>query len=138
MRAWLAGLLLVLALPAVAADLTAADRSAIRAVVQAQLDAFQRDDHAAAFAFASPTIQALFRTPEGFMAMVRQGYAPVYRPRQVVFQDVVTDRGQPTQRVYVVGPDGRGVIAHYLMEQQPDGTWRIGGCILEPLADAQA
>jgi hypothetical protein len=138
MRAWLAALLFAFALPAAAADLPQADTTAIRAVVQGQLDAFRRDDQEAAFGFASPTIQDVFRTPEGFMAMVRQGYAPVYRPRQVLFQDIVTFRGQPTQRVYLVGPDGRAVIAYYLMERQPDGTWRIDGCILEPVADAQA
>ena len=138
MRGWLLGLLLLFALPGAAADLSATDTAAIRAVVQAQLDAFQRDDHEAAFGYASPDIQDLFRTPEGFIAMVRQGYAPVYRPRQVLFRGVVTYRGQPAQEVYVVGPDGQAVIATYPMERQPDGTWRIDGCILEPVADAQA
>ena len=138
MRAWLAGLMLALTLPAAAVELPAPEAAAIRAVVEAQLDAFRRDDGVAAFGFASPTIQDLFRTPEGFMAMVREGYAPVYRPQQVLFQDVATFRGRPTQRVYLVGADGRAVIAHYLMERQPDGSWRIDGCILEPVADAQA
>ncbi len=142
MRALLVALVLACALPKAvpveAADLSPTDVAAIRAVVQSQLDAFQRDDPDAAFGYASPTIQDLFRTAEVFMAMVRAGYQPVYRPQQVRFQDVVSFRGAPTQRVLLVGPDGLAVIANYMMERQRDGSWRIGGCVLEPIADAQA
>lgn len=127
-----------LAAPASASPVSEVEEAAIRAVVQGQLDAFQRDDDQAAFGFASPMIQDLFRTAEGFMAMVREGYAPVYRPRVVAFQDIILYRGKPTQLVYLVGPDGRGVLAHYLMVRQADGTWRIDGCILQPLPEASA
>jgi len=121
--------------PAAALDLAPADRSAIGAVVQAQLDAFQRDDGSEAFGYASPAIRRMFETPERFMTMVERGYAPVYRPERVEFRDIVRYRGRITQRVDVVGPDGEPVIAHYLMEQQDDGSWRIDGCILEVVPD---
>jgi hypothetical protein len=118
----------------VAADalqgVTARDRTAIHDVVQRQLEAFQRDDGVAAFAFASPGIQAMFGTPENFLGMVRSGYAPVYRPREVEFQNLVDDGGRLTQRVLLVGPDGEVVVAHYYMERQGDGSWRISGCEL--------
>ncbi|MCB1883592.1 MAG: DUF4864 domain-containing protein [Geminicoccaceae bacterium] len=113
----------------------AADAPAIRAVIEAQLKAFRSDDGAAAFAKASPGIQAMFGTPENFMAMVRQGYPQVYRPRAVEFADIVTERGRPVQRVRIVGPDGKVVMAHYPMQRQPDGSWRIDGCYLEELPE---
>ncbi len=140
MRSLLASLALSLlvSLPVAAADLPAGERAAIEEVVRAQLDAFQRDDGGAAFAAASPTIRDMFRTSDGFMAMVRKGYAPVYRPQFVEFVDVITYRGQPTQRVYLVGPAGRAYMAHYLMQRQADGAWRINGCVLEPLPDVGA
>ena len=84
-----------------------ADRVEIRGIIERQLAAFQRDDGATAFGFASPTIRAIFGTPENFMSMVRDGYAPVYRPREVEFQDLADIDGVPTQRVLLVGPDGR-------------------------------
>ena len=121
--------------PVAALELAPAERAAIRGVVEAQLDAFRRDDGVAAFGYASPSIRAMFRTAERFMNMVREGYAPVYRPRRVEFRDVVRWRGRITQRVYLVGPDGAPVIANYLMERQADGTWRIDGCILEEVPD---
>lgn len=111
-----------------------ADRIEIRTIIERQLAAFQRDDGATAFAFASPTIRAIFGTPENFMAMVRDGYAPVYRPREVEFQDLADIDGVPTQRVLLVGPDGRVVVAHYFMQRQADGTWRINGCVLKGVA----
>ena len=59
----------------------AADRAAIRQVIEGQLDAFRRDDGVAAFSFASPSIRRMFETPDIFMDMVLRGYQEVYRPR---------------------------------------------------------
>lgn len=106
-----------------------AARQAIVGTINAQLDAFRRDDGARAFSYATPALRRLFGTPENFMAMVRGGYQPVYRPRSVEFLDarIVPEEGgaRTGQAVRFVGPDGRAVIAIYTMEQQPDGSWRI-------------
>jgi hypothetical protein len=112
----LLGLLVMLIQPVRAdegATLGAADRAAIRAVVEEQLAAFQRDDERAAFRLASPTIQQQFQSSGNFMRMVRSGYKAVYRPRDVL-----------------IGPDGAPALAHYVMQRQPDGSWRINGCFL--------
>ena len=126
----LLGLLLGLAVPALAQDLSPADRTAIRDIIQSQVEAFRRDDGDAAFGYASPSIRDMFGSSEIFMDMVRQGYQPVYRPRVFDFGEIVTLHGQVTQKVHVVGPDGRPVTAFYPMTQLPDGTWRIDGCYL--------
>jgi hypothetical protein len=113
------------------AEVSTADRATIRGIIEGQMAAFQRDDGAAAFAFASPAIQAIFGTPDNFLAMVRSGYAAVYRPRAVAFESIIAgDVGQPVQLVRVVGPDGEAVIAAYEMTRLADGTWRINGCVL--------
>jgi Domain of unknown function (DUF4864) len=139
----LVGLVLGLAAPAVLApawaqDLSPADRSAIRDVIQRQVDAFQRDDGDSAFGYASPAIRGMFGTAETFMDMVRQGYQPVYRPRVFDFREIVTLHGEVTQKVHVVGPDGRPVTAYYPMVRLPDGTWRINGCFLQAPEEHQA
>jgi hypothetical protein len=131
-------LLLSLAGAAEAQSVSDADRAAIRQVIEAQVDAFRRDDGNAAFSLASPTIQGLFGSPEIFMDMVRQGYQPVYRPRAFDFREIVSLHGQPAQKVYVIGPDGRPVTAIYPMRQLPDGTWRIDGCFLQAPEEHQA
>ena len=101
---------------AVPLAMPAGDQSAIRQVIEQQLQAFQHDDGEAAFAFASPDIQGIFRDPASFLAMVRGGYMPVYRPREVEFRDIVSYQDHPTQRVLLVGPDNVPVVAYYLME----------------------
>lgn len=112
------------------AELSAADREAIRQVIARQLDAFQRDDDMEAFSYASPSIQAQFKTPGEFMRMVRDAYEAVYRPRSTHFLDARVVNGLVAQPVQVVGPDDNLLVAYYLMERQPDGTWCIAGCVL--------
>lgn len=108
------------------------DQQAIRGTIRAQLDAFRVDDGARAFSYATPQLRSLFRTPENFMAMVRGGYQPVYRPQSVEFLDARIVAGRIGQAVRFVGPDGRAVVAIYTMEQQPDGSWRIAAVRLIP------
>jgi len=107
-----------------------AAEAAIHAVIGRQIEAFRHDDATSAYALASPHIQALFGSAEGFLAMVKRAYAPVYRPQSVTFGALTTENGSPTQIVQLVGPDGRGAEAHYFMEREPDGTWKIDGCAL--------
>jgi len=105
-------------------------RASILEVIGAQLAAFQRDDASTAFAFATPDIQAIFGTPANFLQMVAEAYAPVYRPRKFTFLDLVEKDGRLVQRVLFTGPDGKQVLALYMMAQQGDGSWRIAGCVL--------
>lgn len=113
-------------------DLSAADRAAVMATIRDQLAAFSADNGPAAFALASPTIRHLFGSVDNFMDMVRAGYPAVYRARNVEFRNAVGLGDEVVQRVRLVGPDGRPVVAAYQMQKQPDGTWKINGCsILE-------
>ena len=66
-------LLLALSLSAGLASGAFAQSEEIEANIAAQIKAFEADDFVTAFTFASPNIQNLFRTPENFGAMVRNG-----------------------------------------------------------------
>jgi hypothetical protein len=134
----LLGVLVSLVSGAQAQDVSDADRTAIRDIIQSQVDAFRHDDGDAAFALASPSIRGMFGSSDIFMDMVRQGYQPVYRPKEFDFAEIVTLNGQVTQKVHVVGPDGRPVTAFYPMTQLPDGSWRINGCYLQAPEEHQA
>jgi Domain of unknown function (DUF4864) len=106
------------------------DSVVIRTVIESQLAAFQQDDAQAAFAVASPGIQKQFQTAENFMRMVMLNYPAVYRPRSVVFETITTIQDNITQPVLLLSPHGVPLRALYFMEQQPDDSWRINGCIL--------
>lgn len=100
--------------------------AAIRAVIAAQLEAFQRDDWEGAFTYASPTIRNIFRTPDRFGGMVRQGYPMVWRPARVEPGPLEAGPNGPVQMMYI--EDSRGILhlAAYEMTQV-GGEWRING-----------
>jgi ketosteroid isomerase-like protein len=115
--------------------LAAPDQAAIRQVIQAQLDAFQRDDAEAAYSYATPTIREKFGGAANFLQMVKTGYTPVYRPQSVTFAKLVDTAYGPDQILRLIGPDGVTYTAHYMMQKQPDGSWMINGCFLTRAED---
>jgi len=134
----LLGILMVLVVFAVGpagAQTSDVDQAAIRQVIQSQMAAFQKDDGATAYGYASPTIQQKFVNPDVFLEMVKTGYPAVYHPREVEFRELKVENGRLLQEVYVVGPDGNPALAIYEMQRQPDGSWRINGCWLTRAPD---
>lgn len=115
--------------------LSTSDRQAIHGTIQGQLDAFRGNDGPRAFSYASPTVREMFRTPENFIAMVRNRYAAVYRPREVEFLETYAKNRQIGQAVRFVGPYGKGFMGIYAMQRQSDGSWRIDGVVLIPIPD---
>lgn len=103
----------------------AEDQASFRTIITKQITAFLADDGKAAFQFASPNLKTIFKTPDNFMRMVKQGYEPVYRPKQYRFSEARTLAGTPVQSVIVDGPKGFRWTAFYSFEKQKDGTWKI-------------
>ena len=122
----LAVLLLTLAAPARAGD----DLAAAQGVIRSQVEAFSRDDAAAAYSYAAPAIQEIFPQAHIFMSMVRNTYAPVYRHKSFDFGDARVSDGTIAQRVHIVDADGVPWEALYTLEVQPDGSVKITGCVL--------
>ena len=127
MRAFLllVALLIGLGSPAGADDVAAAQK-----VIRSQVEAFSRDDAAAAYSHAAPAIQEMLPQAEMFMAMVRGSYAPVYRHKSFEFGEARSAGGKIAQRVRIVDAEGVPWEALYTLEQQPDGSLRISGCTL--------
>jgi hypothetical protein len=126
-------LLIPLIAAAQAPSVSPADARAVRAVIEAQLDAFQHDDGERAFSYAAPGIRETFRTAENFMEMVRTQYAVVYRPSRVQFEDALIVQGEVVQPVRFTDALGQLWLAIYPMERAADGVWSINGCYLDRL-----
>lgn len=127
------------AFPLSAQGLSDAEAAEFQRIITSQLNAFNADDGAAAYAFAAPNIQHMFPSPEIFLSMVKKGYAPVYRRQSYAFGKIGSEMGgQPTQHVTIIDANGKAWTALYAMERQPDGSWKISGCSLveAPGADA--
>ena len=118
--------------PVRAEPVSAADANAARTIVSAQLQAFASDDAKRAFSYAAPSIRQMFGTPERFLAMVRAGYPAVYRAAGVTFLIPVRVEGDLVQGVHLTDGAGALWLATYRLERQPDGSWRIAGCDVQP------
>jgi acyl-CoA thioesterase FadM len=105
---------------------------AVRAVIEAQLDAFAVDDAERAYSYASAAIRAQFTDAATFMTMVRSGYPMVVRPASVTFFQPSRVDGAVLQKVQLRDREGRLWQATYQLEQQTTAGWRINGCVVVP------
>ena len=96
------------------------------------MEAFKQGDGEVAFAFAAPTIRKMFATPKIFMAMVRQQYAPVHRPRFIEYLEPFVIDKHILQPLILTGQNGITVLACYILERQARGDWRIISVTLSP------
>jgi Domain of unknown function (DUF4864) len=133
MRLSLYGILLTLSLAVPAA----AQQDPIRTTIQSQLNAFQADNFAQAFSFASPTIKSIFGSPDNFGAMVKQGYPMVMRHSTVRMLELRTVAGNLWQRVMVTDTTGRTHLLDYMMIETAEG-WQINAVQLLPAQDLGA
>lgn len=131
MRVWVSGVLLAWAPVMVQAE------SAIEDVINAQIEAFQADDVAAAFEYASPSIQGVFQSARNFGQMVQQGYPMVWRPEDVRYLDRREIAGNLWQRVLVRDSEGVLHVLDYQMVRV-DGDWRINAVQILPVQGAGA
>ena len=103
-----------------------AQDTAITSTIDGQFAAFLEDDFNRAFSFASPMIQNIFRTPERFGMMVRQGYPMVHRPADVQYGSAEVDGMVTRQRVLITDQAGTQHLLEYEMVPM-GGSWLING-----------
>ena len=115
---------------------SAEDIATAQSVIRSQDEAISRDDAAAAYAFAAPGIKGIFRNPEAFMQMVRNGYSPVYRHKSFEFGSATILDGKIMQDVHIIDADGVAWVARYTLEPQSDGSLKISACSLLKLVGA--
>ena len=128
----LAMLLIGLAGPVRAGD----DVATAQTIIRSQEQAFARDDAATAYSYAAPAIHATFPDADLFLSMVRRGYAPVYRHKSFEFGEGRAADGKIAQTVRIIDADGNPWDALYTLEQQPDGSWKITGCMLKAVGQS--
>jgi hypothetical protein len=113
-----------------AEDLTASEAQHVRAVILAQLKAFADDDAERAFATATPEVRKAIGNSSLFLALVRGNYPMVYRPVAFGFLPPQQEAGHVVQMVTLRDQDNKTWLAVFSLERQPEGTWRIAGCVV--------
>ena len=102
----------------------------MRSLIEGQINAMRADDWPAAFALASPDLQAQYGTPAALRDDVTAHYAPLPAVTTVRFIGIVTFRGLPTYRVTLADGSGLTTTAYYLVRRLDDGSLRIAGCVM--------
>lgn len=124
--------------PASADTVSNEQRLVVQSIIEQQIAAFRADDGLRAYGFADPMIRRIFPSADQFMSMVRSGYQPVYRPQSYEFEGTRLAGAEIVQDVSIIGPEGRFWTATYTLRQQPDGSWKIAGCVLSQPSGADA
>lgn len=102
----------------------------VREIIVQQIAALQDDDADKAFETATPAVQAAIGSSNRFLAMVRGAYPMVYRPTSVSFHKPEEEDGSVLQLVEIKDTSDKSWLALFALEQQPDQTWRISGCVV--------
>jgi hypothetical protein len=121
-----------LAAPPDVGFLPAKDWTLIRKVIDDQLQALKAGDGVKAMTYAAPGIREQFGTPDNFMRMVRDGYGALLTARRTQFLEGAVIEEVIVQPLRLVLPDDTVQVALYQMQRQPDGQWRISGCLIAP------
>ena len=107
-----------------------------RDIISQQIEAFKKDDFAAAFEYASPFIQEQFGNAQTFGVMVQQGYPMVHRPQNYAFRDPVNQNGQIIQDVLIQDQMGKLYELRYALIETPMGL-RINGVFFVPASETK-
>lgn len=111
-------------------DITTADAIAIHDVVQAQLEAFAKDDAVAAFELATLEKRVLIGSPDNFMRLIRELYEPIYRHKMLIYSRPEVVHGNAVQLVRVTDRQSKVWVAIFWMQQDDNLQWKIDGCHL--------
>ncbi len=117
-------------LPAHSADLSRADAQAVQRVVADQLDALAIDDAQRLFDTVTPSVRQNFNSSGDLLAMLRVLYPMVYRPSKIGFAPAEAMNEGAVQGVEVTDQDDTRWLALFILERQPDNTWRVGGYVV--------
>jgi len=115
---------------ATAAPLDEGVAEQVRGVIVKQIEAFASDDADSAFQTATPAVREAIGNSNRFLAMVRGAYPMVYRPSSVSFHKPESDDGTVLQLVEITDDNAKSWLAIFALEQQPDNSWRISGCVV--------
>ena len=116
---------------------TSGPKEDVHETITLQLEAFLDDDFVRAFTYASSSIRTMFRTPENFGKMVRNGYPMVWRPEEFTFLEHRKDAGGRSQDIQILDRDGEIHYLRYFLMNTADG-WKISGVQFLDLSDYSA
>lgn len=106
------------------------EAQSVRSIIVTQLQAFADDDADGAFETTTPGVREAIGNAGHFLAMVRGAYPMMYHPESVTFMRPELLGGNVLQLAQIINGQGKSWLALYSLEQQPNASWRISGCLV--------
>ena len=102
------------------------DKVAIRKLIERQLQAFREQDRITAFALTSPTIQKEYEQND-FIKAIETKYDAIVQPRSIMFQGFTLVNSYPALVSMIMNKEGELAQGLFIVQHQPDYSWRIHG-----------
>ncbi|HYH71192.1 MAG TPA: DUF4864 domain-containing protein [Methyloceanibacter sp.] len=107
------------------------DRLAIKDAVRDQLRALATLKAGDAFAQLAPSTQKYFGEPDTFLLQIAENVAPILSTKKFAFIGVGRDETSVFQEVLITDEAGLKWQANFQVQRQPDGSWRVSGCVVD-------
>lgn len=108
--------------------LSAAEADQVRKVIVAQIQAMSENDADRMFETTTPEVRAAIGNSGRFLAMMHGAYPMVYQPMSVSFHPAHKKSDGAFQLVEIKDREDNSWLAVFILERQPDRSWRISGC----------
>ncbi|MEJ7932367.1 DUF4864 domain-containing protein [Ramlibacter sp. AN1015] len=108
--------------------LSDSEATQVRDVIVAQIQAMAENDAERMFDTTTPAVRAAIGSSGRFLAMMHGAYPMVYQPSIVSFHPPHRKSDGAFQLVEITDRDDQAWLAVFILEQQPDESWRISGC----------
>ncbi|TFY96939.1 DUF4864 domain-containing protein [Ramlibacter rhizophilus] len=108
--------------------LSSREADEVRNVILAQIQAMAENDAERMFETTTPEVRAAIGSSGRFLAMMHGAYPMVYQPSAVNFHPPHRKSDGAFQLVEIKDRNDQSWLAVFIVEQQPDHSWRVSGC----------
>lgn len=120
--------------PARPLGLSDVEITGIREAIRGQLLALAARDAERAWSYLAPATKDYFADPAGFLRALTANMQPLAAPDRFAFSDMDREATDAIQDVVLADLQGREWLARFTLERQPDGSWGIKTCKVEPVS----
>lgn len=106
-----------------------ATSTAVRSVIERQIDAVRKQDANSAFAVVAPKLKQQFANGKTYLNVIKAQFPAIADARLVAFGDLRETSFGTAQLVTISDARGEPWVAFFLMDQDK-GEWRIGNVVM--------
>lgn len=123
--------------PARPLGLSEIEISGIRNAIRGQIMALAARDAKSAWSYLAPSTKDYFDEPAAFLRTLTTRMKPLAGTSKFAFAGIDREATDAIQDVRLLGPEGREWLARFTLERQPDGSWGIKTCKVQPVTGSR-